>query len=176
MEVTESPDNLLSHYGYGLSLARAEQFEKAAAQIKLVLVKMPFDPYILKDLGKIYFLEGNYNAALNTLENALSMLRNDPDGLFYLGRTQLEAENYKDAAETFQIIEKKYPNYDISTLYYLGESYEKQGITGDAHYYLGIFYYKKKDLNNAFFHLNRASENVTDPDIKDKIATIIKKI
>ena len=176
MEVTESPNNLLSHYGYGLSLARAGQFEKAAAQIKLVLIKMPFDPYVLKDLGKIYFFGGKYNAALDTLENALSMLRNDPDGLFYLGRAQLEAENYKDASETFQIIEKKYPAYDINTLYYLGESYGKQGVTGDAHYYLGIFYYKKKDLNNAFFHLNRASENVTDPDTKDKIATIIKKI
>ncbi len=175
-KIIESQDSLLSHYGYGLSLARAGQFEKAAAQIKLVLKKKAFDPYILKDLGKIYFLDGKYNTALNTLENALSMLQDDPDCLFYFGRAQLEAEKYKDAAKTFKIIEKKYPDYDIRTFYYLGESYGKQGITGDAHYYLGFFYYKKKDLNNAFFHLTRASEHITDPDIKDKIATIIKKI
>ena len=127
--------------------------------------KRAFDPYILKDLGLIYFLDGRYQEALLILEGAISITSDDPESLFYFGLTQVELGRIKEAAVTFENLIAKHFDY-TQALYSLGETYNKLGRQGDAHYYLGIYYKKKANLKSADFHLKRALENLADPDKK----------
>jgi predicted Zn-dependent protease len=174
-DVRNHPANPLAHYGYGLVLAKTGNRKDAAAQLKTALKKRAFDPYILKDLGLIYFLDGRYQEALLILEGATSITSDDPESFFYLGRTQMELGLIKDAAVTFENLIAKHFYY-TQALYSLGETYTKLGRQGDAHYYLGIYYKRKANLKSAAFHLARALENLADPDKKAKIKEMLKEI
>jgi tetratricopeptide (TPR) repeat protein len=130
---------------------------------------------MLKDLGQIYFLDGQYREALNVLESAARISFNDPELFFYLGRTQMALGRLHEAAVTFEnLIAKKYNNPQV--FYSLGETYYKKGRLDDYHYYLGIFYKEKNDFKNASFHLKRALENMSDPDKREKIEKMLKQI
>ncbi len=67
-DVARNPQDPLAHYGYGLILARVGKRQEAIEQIRIALTKRAFDPYILMDLGWIYFLDGQFPQALKTLE------------------------------------------------------------------------------------------------------------
>lgn len=174
-DVRNHPANPLAHYGYGLVLAKIGNRKDAAAQLKTALKERAFDPYILKDLGLIYFIDGRYQEAFLVLEGAISITSEDPESLFYFGRTQMELGLIKDAAVTFENLIAKHFYY-TQALYSLGETYNKLGRQGDAHYYLGIYYKRKANLKSAAFHLKRAWENLADPDKKAKIEEMLKKI
>jgi len=81
-EVEKYPEDPLAQYGYGLILARAGDRKDAIDHLKRALVKNAFDPYMLKDLGQIYFLDGQYREALNILENAASISSNGSRSIF----------------------------------------------------------------------------------------------
>jgi len=83
--VARNPQDPLAHYRYGLILARVGRRQEAIKQIRIALTKRAFDAYILKDLGWIYFLDGQYPQALKTLESAHSMIPEDPECLFFCG-------------------------------------------------------------------------------------------
>jgi tetratricopeptide (TPR) repeat protein len=165
----------LAYYGYGLILDRKGDHKAAENYLKTALGKRAFDPYILKDLGRLYFLEGNYQQAFSILDGAASINSNDPDILFYLGRTQVELGHLTDAVETFEKLTLKQPNYPRA-FYTLGETYWKLGKEGDAHYYLGIHYKNKRDFKNAVFHLKKAIENIDEPYNKAKAEELLKEI
>ncbi len=173
LEVIKDPGNPLAHYGYGLILGKAGNREVAAQHLKTALEKRAFDPYILKDLGRIYFLDGRYSEALDVLESTRNFASYDPEGLYYLGRTQMELERFKDAAATFEEIVAKNNHYP-QALYALGETYDKLGKPGDAHYYIGLYYLQKANTKNAVFHLKRALENTNDPEKKSKIEALLE--
>ena len=174
-DVKNNPTNPFTHYGYGLVLAKTGNRKDAATHLKIALEKRAFDPYILKDLGRIYFLDGAYPEALQILASAKSIASSDPEGLFYLGRTQLELGRLSDAANTFEDLIKITSNY-TPAFYYLGETYGKIGKLGEAHYSLGMYYNKKANLKTASFHFKRALENVNDPHKKAQIKEMLEKI
>jgi tetratricopeptide (TPR) repeat protein len=129
----------------------------------------------LKDLGVIYFNEGQYEQAARILEGAAGIISDDPEILFYLGRTQAELGHLLDAAATFEALIAK--NYDYPLVFYfLGETYGKLGKLEDAHYNLGIYYEKKGDLKNAAFHLKKALELMEDPNKRDVIEKMLKDV
>ncbi|OEU59708.1 MAG: hypothetical protein BBJ57_13195 [Desulfobacterales bacterium PC51MH44] len=174
-DVKDHPTNPMAHYGYGLVLAKTGDRKAAADHLKIALKKRAFDPYILKDLGRIYFLDGRYQEAINILEGTGSIASYDPEGLFYLGRTQMELGSLKDAATTFEKLIAKNSDYH-QAFYYLGETYGKLGRMGSAHYYLGIYYKNKESFKNAAFHLKRAFDNTSDPDKKVKIEEMLEEV
>jgi tetratricopeptide (TPR) repeat protein len=131
------------------------------------LGKKAFDPYVLKDLGIIYFNDGRYEEALSTLKGVASISENDLESLYYIGRSNMALGQYKEAVKNFdQLIEKD--DYDNEILYFLGEAYDKQGDAGQAHYYLGVYYKKKNDVKNALFHLKKAFEYLKDDTSQEK--------
>ena len=112
---------------------------------------------------------------MDTELNKLGIMSNDPEILFYLGRTQAELGRLVDAAATFEaLIAKKY-NYPRA-FYFLGETYGKLGKLDEAHYNLGIYYEKKGDLKNAAFHLKKAFELMEDPNKRAVIEERLKDI
>lgn len=174
-DVARNPDDPLAHHRYGLILARAGKRQEAIKQIRIALTKRAFDPYILKDLGWVYFLDGQFPQALKTLESASSMIPDDPDCLLYLGRTQMELGNLSEATDYLFKLTRIYPS-DTQAFYFLGQSLGQQQKLGDAHYYLAVFYLKKRDLKNAKIQLKQALKYPQDDEKRKKINDWLNKM
>lgn len=174
-KVEDFPDDSLARHGYGLALSRSGNRGEAAEQMKKALVNNAFDADILGDLGKVYFLDGKYPDALKTLEGSIGIRPDNAPSRFFLGRTLMELGRHGDAAEVFEKLMEKYPDYGGDTLYFLGESYGKQGKTGKAHYCLGEHCAKQKKFGNAAFHFGKALEATDDPGERKKIKKRLKE-
>lgn len=170
-EVNNDPENPLWHYGYGLALARTGNRSEAVDHLKKALEKRAFDAYILKDLGRVYYLDGRYSEALSILV-ASGGAAADPEGLFYLGRTQMEMDRLKDAAATFEKLIAAHPDYS-QAYYSLGQVCGRLGRMSDAHYNLGVYYQRTSSFKNAVFHLKKALETTQDPEKKAKIEEML---
>jgi predicted Zn-dependent protease len=175
IHIDKHPENPMAHYGYALILARTGNRKDAAIHLKAALEKKAFDPNILRDLGRIYFLDGQYPEALNSLKGAAGMAPDDPETLFFIGRTQIELGQLNEAVFTFEKLIAKNPDYTLA-LYFLGNVYGKLGKFEDAHYFLGIYYKNKQNYKNALFHLNRALKTIIDPGKRSKIEELLKEI
>jgi predicted Zn-dependent protease len=167
-EVKKNPKDPLVNYRYGLILARLGKREKAIAHMRIALTKRAFDPYILKDLGWIYYLDGKYPQALKTLESACTMIPKDPECQFYLGRTLMEMGDLAGASERLLQVTREFPRF-TQAYYFLGQSLGKQQQLGDAHYYLGVFYLRKRDFKNAKIQLQLALKHSQDDEKRKQI-------
>jgi predicted Zn-dependent protease len=173
-KLLENPKSPMAHYGYGLALYRAGKSKLAADHLNTALKRRAFDPIILKDLGIIYYLDGRYTEALSALEGSLSIMPDDPEAIFYMGRTMMELGRLSDAATQFKSV-IKHPGY-TRALYFLGKAYGKLGRLGDAHYYLGVYYKRKGQQRNALFHLKKAQKEITDPEKQSEIKNMLKEL
>jgi predicted Zn-dependent protease len=173
--VNQHPDNPLGHYGYALVLERKGNRKDAVEHLKAALAKKAFDPYMLKDIGRLYFMEGDYQQAFSILDGASSVISNDPEALYYFGRTQVELGRLTDAVATFEELIASHANYPLA-YYALGETYWKLGKNDYSHYYLGIYYKNKSDFKNAAFHLQKALEDMSDPGKKADIEKLLTEI
>jgi predicted Zn-dependent protease len=171
--VTKHPASSLAHYGYGLSLVRNNYRKEAIQSFRTALETGRADPYIMKDLGRLYYLEGDYPQALNILNEAFQIDSNNPDIKFHIGLIHMELGELEKAIQLFEKTVLKYPDYEMA-LYSLGKAYGKQGQLGYAHYYLGLYYDNKGQVKNAVFHLKRAQEKMDDPDKMHKIEKILE--
>lgn len=166
--VERNPEDPMAHYRYGLILARVGNLKEAIPQMRTALTKRAFDPYILKDLGWIYFLDGKYEQALKTLEAACAMIPDDPECQFYIGRTQMEMGNMADASDRFLKVTSAFPAF-TEAYYFLGQSLGKQNQLGDAYYYLGVFYLRSRDYKNATIQLKQALKHAPDDERREQI-------
>ncbi len=171
--LSQNPNDENMIYGYGLALARAGKKSEAVEQIRRVLAKNALDPFILTDLGRIYFLDGRYEDAASTLEGAVSMKAENPEGLFYLGRSQMELGQLKKAADTFTTAIRINKDY-LPLFYFLGETDGRLNNMPDAHYYLGIYYFRKGQYRTARFHLGRARSMLKDPAKREDVDQALK--
>jgi predicted Zn-dependent protease len=173
--VARNPGDPMVHYRYGLILARAGNRSEAIKQMRVALTKRAFDPYILKDLGWIYFLDGQFPQALKTLQSASKMIPGDAECTFYLGRTELEMGDYAAASANFQKLTEQNPGYK-PPFYYLGQSLGQQQKLGDAHYYLGVYYLKKRDFKNAVVQLKQSLKHMEDADKRKQVQGWLAKL
>ena len=173
--VAANPGDPLTHYRYGLILARVGKRAEAIKQMRIALTKRAFDPYILKDLGWIYFLDGQFPQALKTLKSACGMIPNDPECAFYIGRTQMEMGNMREASDNFQALTVNYPKFKPA-FYYLGQSLGKQQQLGEAHYYLGVYYLKKRDFKKALVQLKQALKHIQDAEKREQVEGWVAKM
>ncbi len=171
----ENPNSYIIQYGYGLALARNGQHKNAIIHLQKALEQKPFDPYIVQDLGRIYFLDGQYDKALKMLETMGPSQPFNPESYVCLGRTQAALAMYPQAVVTLEEVLAQKPDY-IMAYYYLGEVYGKQDRLGNAHYYLGVYYYKKEDFRNADFHLTTALKQMTDPSLIRKAENLQNEV
>lgn len=174
-DTDKHPESFMAHYGYGLILSRKGSYKDAIAHFKSALAKKVFDPNVLKELGKLYFISGRYSKALNIFEGALSIAPDDPEMMLYTGRTQTELKMFETSISTFEKLIAKNPDFNQS-YYFLGETYSKLGKTAEAHFSLGIFYKNRRDFKNAAFHLKRALRNIKNSEKKHEIEKMLKEI
>lgn len=175
-KLSQHPDDPMAHYGYGLALERTGNNKEAIVHLKKSLEQKAFDPYILQDLGRIYFFNSQYQEALITLKSSLDI---KPDigskAKFYLARTFCELEEYKKAEKIFlRLIEEK--PVLAQTYYYLAEIYDRQGEIAEPNYYLGLYNHHIRNYRNALFHFNKAVGSLKDPEKLKKAKEIIREI
>lgn len=171
----KSPRDAGLLYGYGLTLARMGKRSEAVDMIKKAQTQSALDPFILTDLGRIYFTDGRYQEAYDTLEGALSIPADNPAGLYYFGRTQMELHQLDAAIETFLKLIKKNPDHK-QAYFSLGDAYGRNKDMPDAHYYLGLYAVKTGDYRNAHFHLTRARRLLKDPAKREAIDKALEEI
>lgn len=169
------PGNQLARYRYGLLLARANRTVEAVTQIKEVLARNAFNPYMLRDLGKVYFMGGQLDQALSTLDSARGMITDDPDCLFYLGRTQQELGRPQEAIALYTAVIQKTPDYR-EAYYFLGQNLGRQGALADAHYYLGIYHLKNRDYKTAATQFKQCLRNNPEPEKRERSERLLKQI
>jgi predicted Zn-dependent protease len=169
------PGNSLARYRYGLVLARANRSAEAIVQLKEVLARNAFNPYMLRDLGKAYFLGGQLDPALSTLESARAMMPEDPDTLFYLGRTQQELGRRAEAIALYTALIQKTPDYR-EAYYFLGQNLGQQGDLADAHYYLGIYHLRSRDFKTAVVQFKQALRHTADPEKRERTERLLKQV
>jgi len=119
------------------------------------LDRAPDDADILRDLGISLFRQGQSHDAALYLERALALNANDPDTILYLGRTFEARGDMAKALGLYKRLEERYLN-DSEVLYTLAMAYGKVNLTGDSHYYFGIYFKKKGKPESALFHFKAA--------------------
>ena len=172
-DLEKSPDKPLAHYGYALALTRIDQWHEAAEHMKQAIEGDAMATYMLKDLGRIYFHDGQYAKAMAALSAGSS--DKSPEGRLYLGRTQMELGRMAEARDTFEGLVRDNENY-TEAYYYLGETSGRLEDMFGAHYYLGRFYRQKGDMKNAGFHLNRALKLAADDTQKRMVERQLKEM
>ena len=166
------PENSMANCGYGLLLERNGNPKAAVSYLKIALQNNPDDPTLKMDLGRVYFLAGEYDNSMNILKK---ISNGGPEGYLYLGRSQMAKGQYEDAAATFNKLIIAYPD-NIDVFLYLGETNGKLDKLASAHYNLGQYYFKKKTRNTAQFHLTKALEYEKNPEQIKKIKEILKNL
>ncbi len=166
--VADHPSSPLAHYGYGLVQARVGNRQEAIRSFQTALETGQADPYVMKDLGRLYYLEGKYSQAMNILNAAVQIDPDNPDINYHIGLIHTELGEAEKAIRSFERTVLKHPGYN-QAIYSLGQAYGKNGQLGYAHYYLGLYYHKKGRVKNAVFHLKRAQSKINDPDKQRKI-------
>jgi tetratricopeptide (TPR) repeat protein len=140
-----------------------------------VLARNAFNPYMLRDLGKVYFLGGQLDAALSALESARGILPEDPDTLFYLGRTQQELGRLSEAIALYAAVIQKTPDYR-DAYFFLGQNLGKQGALADAHYYLGIYHLRARDFKTAASQFKQSLRNSDAPEKRERTERVLKQV
>lgn len=174
-QVKQRPEDPMAHYRYGLILARVGRRTEAIEQLRTALEKRAFDPYILRDVGRVYYLDGQFEQSLKMLKTALNMTPDDADCGLYLGQTYMALELYDEASPVLLDVIEKHPRY-TKAYYILGQSLGKQGNLADAHYYLGIYHTRKRDLKTAVVQYRRALKYTQDTARRAKIEERLQKL
>lgn len=176
-EFAKYPDDPFVSHGYGIALARNENPKEGAVYVRRALQKRPFDAVMLKDLGEISFMDGQYENAMQALSGSIGIDPDDYECLFLLGRSSIELGHYREAISFLEKTLEKKPD-DSQTIYYLGEAWGKEGNMAEAHYYLGKYYRNKRDFRNAIFHFRQVLKLSDDPARKadvEKMLSFLRK-
>lgn len=168
------PEDNIALYGKALALAQIGDYPNSIIFLKKALLKDALNPVMLKELGRIYFLDGQYPKALQALEGSVGLAPEDNESLFYLSRTQMELGNLDKAADGFSTLLKKNPT-ETEAYLFLGNIYGMKGEMGKAHYHLGKYYLLKGSWKTAVIHLEKAQPLITEPKQKEEIETMLKQ-
>ncbi len=171
----QDPGNITAQYAYGLTLEKSGNPKAAIAYVKKALEVYPDDPYLINDLGRIYFLSGEYENAIQMLANPESLKSGGSDGYVYLGQAQMELGRVQEAADTFARLLTYYPE-NREAHYFLGKTLGALGKLGQAHYHLGRYYMDKNDPKTAMFHLKKALDAESDEAQKNKIKQALEEL
>ncbi|MGD8961874.1 MAG: M48 family metalloprotease [Desulfobacterales bacterium] len=173
-QVKQHPQDPMAHYRYGLILARVNRWTEAIEHLRTALQKRAFDPYMLRDIGRVYYLDGQFEQSLKMLKTARNMITDDADCSLYLGQTHMAMGQYDEASSVLRGVVEKHPGY-TRAYYILGQSLGKQGNLADAYYYLGIYHTRKRDLKKAIVQYRQALKYTKDAERRATIEKRLKK-
>ena len=171
----KDPGNPLVNYRYGLILGRSGKRAAGIKHLRKALAARPLDGYILADLGKLYFYEGQYDEAIRVLRGALGKGTEQPEGLYFMARAHQETEQFDTALSYFEVLLDKYPDYNQAH-FDIGKVDSQMRRQGDAFFHLGQYYYGKGDMKKASFQLKKALEYDQTPKQRKDTEALLAEI
>jgi len=169
------PHDTIALYGKALALAQLEGYAEAVLLLKKALERDAFNPTFLREMGRMYFLQGHYSKALQTLGGSYRLAPQDTETLYYLARTNMASGNLAQAVVEFKSYLKENPK-EAEVHRLLGSTYGMQEKLGMAHYHLGKYNQMKGRWKTARIHLKKALPFITDPKLKEEIETMLKQV
>jgi predicted Zn-dependent protease len=170
---TREPDNPMALYGDGLILTRTSNRHAAVERFRAALTQRAFDPILLMEIGRTYFLDGRYSEAIGILQSVLDLSPDQTEALFYAGRSYMELGKFQDASRMLESLLHTTPDYP-DAMFYLGSTYGSLGRTSEACYFLGLYYFTRGNFRNAVLQLEKALETTSDPQKKADIEKILE--
>ncbi len=161
--VDSNPQDPEAYYGLGLAFQRMGRLDKSIEALEQAHFQAPMDLDISRELGITYFLSGKVDQAIEILETVRS--RPEYDGnpdllvLYYLGRGYQMKENFVQALQLFQRVQKGWPKF-VDVLLHLGSVYGRTGQKGLSHFYYGRYFKLKGDTKVALLHFRTALEGL----------------
>jgi tetratricopeptide (TPR) repeat protein len=92
-----------------------------------------------------------------------------------LGRTQQELGHRAEAIALYTAVIQKTPDYR-EAYYFLGQNLGQQGSLADAHYYLGIYHLRGRDLKTAAAQFKQSLRNSDDPEKRERAERLLKQV
>jgi predicted Zn-dependent protease len=170
-----APQDPLANFGYALALAETGNRGTAIEHMTVALRQRAFDGYMLGDMGRLLYLDGQSDKARSALEGAVGLAPENAEGQLYLARVLKDQGQLRTAQQILETIVAARPEYSAAR-YQLGELYGAQGNLADAHLNLGIYFKEKGDLKNGRFHLQRAVAAASDPEKRKSAEALLREL
>ena len=171
-----NPDSAALHYGLGLLYGRTTRIELGIDQLNKALSQNPFESMILLELGRLFIRNAQYTQAISILDS----MEDDPvlgdSAIYNRAIAQLKANRLPAAQKGFEhILDSDKQGFDKAN-YHMAEIMAIKNETALSNYYLGVYYARIHDMQNASRQLNRAIDTLKDDKMREKAQKELEKI
>jgi tetratricopeptide (TPR) repeat protein len=168
LALQNDPDNVALHYGLGLLYGRTTRMNEGIEQLNTALAKNPFEPMILLELGRLYIRNSEYSRAITILGS----IADDPLlgdwAIFNRSVAQIQNGNLPAAQRGLEhVLGSGKPGFEKAN-YHMAEIMSRQSKPALSHYYLGVYYARMHDEQNATRQLERALDTLDDEKMREK--------
>lgn len=168
MALQNDPDNVALHYGLGLLYGRATRMNEGIEQLNKALGKDPFEPMILLELGRLYIRNTEYTRAITILDSMTDDALLGDWAIFNRSIAQIENSNLPAAQKGLEhVLGSGKPGFEKAN-YHMAEIMSRQSHQALSHYYLGVYYARIHDEENAARQLKRAIDTLDDEKMLEK--------
>lgn len=163
-------------YGLGCLYMRDDSWSQAVTQLKKAAGLMPDNPFVLSSLGEAYEKVGKLQEAQSTLESALMLDPSSAVAHYRMAKVLMDMGKKEEALDHLMQIEDLAPTFP-QVDYQLGVTLGQLRKLGLAHYYLGLYYYRKENRKLAISHFKKAKSLIKDsPEKIEKIKEYLKEM
>nr|WP_320193381.1 M48 family metalloprotease [uncultured Desulfobacter sp.] len=162
------PDNVAFHYGLGLLYGRVTRINEGIEQLNKALAKDPFDPMILLELGRLYIRNTEYSRAITILDSMADAPLLGDWAIFNRSVAQIQNGNLPAAQKGLEhVLDNGKPGFEKAN-YHMAEIMSRQSEKALSNYYLGVYYARIHDEQNAARQLERALDTLDDEKMREK--------
>jgi len=148
-------EGIMVHYGLSQVYLINREYDRAQAELALVMQRYPDRAMLLADLGVLQLESGQPERALETINQAV---KRDPSNAYALFHQAIALQQAGKSAKALAIFEQLLTSQpDYSRLHYrIGQIKSAQGDKAAGHYHLGVYHWYEGDVKTARFHLKEA--------------------
>jgi predicted Zn-dependent protease len=151
------PDDNEALFGRALAEKEMGRIKEAIEDLKRAHTLNPTEPEVLKELGLLFIRVGRFNEGVRALERSLFLWEKDAEALHYLGQGYQAQKALDRATQTY--LKARALSPDLEGLNKdLGSVYREKGDMGRYHFYYGLYFKKRGQLEYARFHYEKARE------------------
>ena len=104
------PNSPWGAYYLSLESENSEQYPRALWMIEAALKKVPSQPILLYQKGRLLWKLGNYESGVETMEEALKLNPSMNSARLFLAKVELRDQQYSKAYDLFKVVAEQSPN------------------------------------------------------------------
>ena len=169
-------EKIMAYYGLSQAYLVNNEFDRARENLLKVIQFFPDKPILLTDLGVIDFQQGNFDHALSHFLEVRNQEPGNWYNTFHLAKTLQKTGDPERALVLYDQLSSVIPDYP-GLYYQIAEIVAGYGEQGEAHFYLGKYYFCDGNFKTATFHLHKARKSLpTVSKLQKEIEEILTKI